>query len=262
MAASKELWEDLKVAAQTGCLVGALDVAALWPMVTLATRREAGESFGAALGRGKLWSGSKTALTMLVPYSVAVEAVTAWLRSTTKAESNADKMWVAPLVSLAVAAGLQPVEKKLVLEQLAKERNLAATHMTVRDMWAYAKSSGGLRALWAGFPALWARETLYIASVTVLNPLAAASVPYPPLAAFAVGFSAGMLTAPLQSVNVVCKDERNRGVSQPWRSLFANGWSSATVDRLFYGAFPRSLRIGCAGVLWYFARQLTSAWNG
>ena len=135
------------------------------------------------------------------------------------------------------------------------------SHMTLRDLAAYAAAPGGWRALWAGFPALWARETVYIAAVTVLNPLAAARVPQHALAAFAVGFGAGLVSAPLQTLNVVLKDERNRGVPRAWAPLLSGDWP-AVVHRLFFGAASRSARTGAAGVLWYAARRLAAAEGG
>jgi len=143
------------------------------------------------------------------------------------------------------------------MEQLLQTGAAGKTHLSLRDMAAYAARPGGLRGLWAGFPALWARETVYIAAVTVLNPLAAERVPQPALAAFAVGFGSGFASAPLQTLNVVMKDERNRGVRRAWAPLLA-GDAATVLNRLFYGAAARSTRTGAAGVLWYAARRLTA----
>ena len=254
-------------------MVGALDAALLWPLVTLAARREAGDGVGEAVRRGKLWSGARTAATMLTPYCVAVEGITTSARRAAGARSEWERAALTPAVSFLVAGGLQPVEKKLVLEQLLQQSG-AKQYLSLRDMLAYVRQPGGFRALWGGFLPLWARETVYIGAVTVLNPLAAAfasgvgsgvsvgvgpvTIPAPALvSSFVVGFSAGMVTAPLQTINVVLKDERNRGRARAWAPLFSGGWRAAT-RRLFFGSVPRSTRTGLAGVLWYLARDVVN----
>ena len=159
----------------------------------------------------------------------------------------------ASITSLIISAGLQPIEKQIVMDQLLQSPSRAAntgTKAASKNALAQIKSyvqHNGVRALYQGFSALFVRELIYIASVTVLTPLctdywlrrralhkeapradsnrfdacpdggpAAEGQPILTLEGFAsgfsIGFSAGMISAPCQTVNAMMKDERNRYV--------------------------------------------------
>jgi len=165
---------------KVGASVGVLDTAFVYPVAVLAVRRECGTSLRAALKQGNYWAGASTALALLVPYSIAIEAVTRGF--------GEPSLPMATLgTSLIVALGLQPIEKKLTTDQLLQKPN-------------YRRSS-------AGFFALWGRETVYVTSINVLSPLVAQVSSFGP---FAVGFAAGVVSAPFQTVSAILKDERTR----------------------------------------------------
>ena len=63
-----------------GACVGLTDVAFVFPLAVLATRRENGQSLRAALARGNLHAGAATAATLLLPYSMVVETLSAAVR--------------------------------------------------------------------------------------------------------------------------------------------------------------------------------------
>jgi len=255
--------------AVVGLLVGSLDVALLWPFVVIASRREAGApSVAHAVKQGKLWAGGLGALTMLVPYCVAVEALSNLAYANTTASKDTQnwtqKLMNAPLTSAVIAVGLQPIEKKIVMDSLFQTQRSGKGPFF--DVYAYAKRSGTGRLMLSGLIPLWARETIYVCAVTVLNPMMTcenpnASIYQKCVSAFAIGFSAGMISAPLQTLNVMQKDERNYGRSL--RSLVfppaeEGGFS---FKRLFFGSGSRSFRTGAAGVLWFMSRHNVAAWS-
>jgi hypothetical protein len=249
-----------------GFLVGTLDVAFLWPFVVIACRREAGApSIAYAVKQGKLWSGGTGALTMLVPYCVLVESISNFAYNQGKDEQRKaeeddwrTKLWKAPLTSFIIACGLQPIEKKIVMDSLFQTTRTGKG--PVVDLYHYVTQKGVRRLMLSGLLPLWARETIYVASVTILNPHLTTDNPNATLvekcaSAFAVGFSAGMISAPIQTLNVLQKDERNAGKSL--RSLFLTPTSSENqlnIKRLFFGSGSRSFRTGAAGVLWFLSR--------
>jgi hypothetical protein len=64
----------------TGVSVGLTDIALVYPLAVLATRRENGMSLRAALAARNLHSGAWTAGTLLIPYSVLVESMSQQLQ--------------------------------------------------------------------------------------------------------------------------------------------------------------------------------------
>jgi hypothetical protein len=109
----------------------------------------------------------------------------------------------------------------------------------------------GLKRLYGGFLPLWLREIVYVTATTVLNPywtsLASEDVSGNCAKAFVLGFSAGMLSAPFQTLSVVGKDERGL-------SMMRNVVGSP--KRLFFGSLTRSIRTGMAGILWFLSRKV------
>jgi len=189
--------------------------------------------------------------------------------------------FVAPLLmSVGVSAALQPFEKKLVMDQLlqipahkaASETGIKSFVEPLRAINAYQKTHG-MRALYKGYVPLAAREFIYIASITVVNPYivqccdhlwgsrantGTANLLPGIVASFSVGFTAGMCSAPFQTVNAMMKDERNATRSLPEllnKDIFSKGLSGS-LHRLFYGAGTRSLRTGGAGLLYFTWRRV------
>jgi hypothetical protein len=247
--------------ALVGMAVGCLDVAFLWPFVVIACRREAGApSVMHAVRQGKLWAGGVGALTMLVPYCVAVEALSnlAYKESAKlKEDSIMAKLGAAPLTSLVIAMGLQPIEKKIVMDSLLQ--TVHSGKGPINDLLLYARTNGLSRLILAGLLPLWARETVYVAAVTILNPMMTtnnmnATVAEKCASAFAIGFSAGMISAPLQTLNVLQKDDRNNGKSLKALVFPSKEEGGFSWRRLFFGSGSRSFRTGSAGVLWFLAR--------
>jgi hypothetical protein len=79
----------------------------------------------------------------------------------------------------------------------------------------------------------------------------------PALAAFGVGCSAGVLSAPCQTMNALMKSEAHRGVPMSAHiSRFFEPGVMQGVHRLYFGALTRSVRCGGAGVLYYSYRQV------
>ncbi|KAH9260868.1 hypothetical protein BASA81_001335 [Batrachochytrium salamandrivorans] len=231
--------------AQVGFLVGSFDVALLWPFV-----REAGSpSLKHSLKQGKLWSGGSGAVMMLVPYSIVVESLNNAMSHPGSQEQQtlSSKLSMAPLTSFIIAAGLQPIEKKLVMDSLLQTERSGKG--PVVDLVRYAQKHG-MRRLYGGFLPLWARETIYVSATMVLNPwwtttgMGEGAAGVNCLKAFALGFSAGMISAPCQTLSVMAKDE------VPHREKL-------TLNRLFYGSMTRSIRTGAAGVLWFLARRVS-----
>jgi len=239
----------MESAAVVGVLVGVADVLLLYPLVCLASRLESGQTLEHAWRRGALYAGAQSALKLLVPYCILVESVTDAVSAAVSHQlllppaSPASKLMAAPVSSLVVSLGLQPLEKQVVMEQL-----LQTTQSGASGILSYAQRRGA-RGLMKGFGMLWGRETVYIAAVTGLNPLFAGR--HGVLAAFAVGFGAGMISAPLQTLNVVMKSEAN--VSASLMDVVRS--ERLGVRRLWKGSLPRSLRTGLAGILWYRARS-------
>lgn len=273
-----------------GALVGVTDIASVYPLAVLACRREAGMSMRQALAAGRFWSGAATQ-SILIPYSIMVEGGTAAVNRALGSYSQHPLL--GPLViSGIVGVGLQPIEKQLVVDQLLQSskndmakstvestknsiKTTAAKTSTnpVRAMVEYQREFG-LRALYKGISFVVLREFIYIASITVINPYAVAyskrivgeekgyKRSAEALAAFSVGFSAGMVSAPVQTINAMMKDERNHSRSLAEivkRDLIfeaSEGGFMATVRRLYFGSLIRSLRCAGAGVLYHTWRTV------
>jgi hypothetical protein len=269
----------------TGSLVGILDIIFLWPFVTVAARRESGTSLQNSLQQGKLWAGARTAASTLIPYSIALETLSGEFTRQISPESQLQQILIATLVGLCVAGGLQPIEKKLVVEQLlqAQQNSTSKQYLTLHEFWQMAKNSpiGPYRWLGSGFVALWLREIVYVSAVTVVTPILwRTKWKSPDGMAFCVGFSAGMISAPIQTLNVLMKDERNVKVYVETRkhywgnfnvrlkcwidALFREGEKTHTakssygyhlINRMFYGSLSRSFRIGGVSILWMRCRE-------
>lgn len=255
--------------AVVGASVGLLDVAFLWPFVVVACRREAGaKSTMEAIRRGKLWAGWQGALSMLIPYCIAIEGLNDLFKN-----MGGKSQTVA--TSLVVSLGLQPIEKYLVMSQLLQMDGKKPFHA----MGEYVVKFGPKR-LFGGFVWLWSRETVYVAAVSVLNPALTSYVgkvnskddagmihAKKSAVAFGVGFGAGMISAPLQTLNVLKKDEASKGftLTQLLRIDEATFRSKTTVTtlarRLFFGSASRSVRTGAAGVLWFNCRHIVNEWK-
>ena len=268
--------------ALTGVSVGLTDIALVYPLAVIATRRENGMSLRAALAARNLHSGGWTAGTLLVPYSVLVESMSQHLNSMHGSGADSDagrlKMFGAAAATSVVASiGVQPIEKKLTMDQMLESGRaraaVAARHggstnpllTPLREIAAYTREAGAA-ALFGGFTPLLAREFIYIAAITAVNPIVTSYVSQradssaggagaallPAAAAFGVGCTAGVLSAPCQTMNALMKSEKHRGVrmSEHLRRIFGKG-ARQGVWRLYYGALTRSVRCGGAGVLYY-----------
>ncbi len=248
-----------------GVGVGVLDLSLVYPLAVLACRREAGQSLGAAVRAGRLWSGA-TAQLSLIPYSIAVEAGTKAFRD----RLNLSPVAAALALSSFVSLGLQPIERVLIMSQLLQGQQQAPNPITAIASFA---RQHGLAHLYKGLSPLALREFIYIASISAVNPKVvsvlsrrsgggALSRGAEAAGAFAVGFSAGLISAPCQTVNAMMKDEaRNstRSLSEVVRGeVFGRGlWPG--VVRLYYGAATRSTRCGGAGLLYYLCRTAVGA---
>ena len=320
--------------ALTGGAVGILDVALVYPLAVLATRRECGLALRSAVRQGRFWSGGATAGTLLVPYSMAVESVSHAV--------SLDNPWAAALLTTCVTApAFQVIEKKLVMDQMLQEQPRAAAAAAaaaaasarpsssssssssrashgarggagagagagaerglrhalapfaapVRQIRAYAAQHGAAR-LFDGFVPFFARELCYIAAIVVVNPLVTGAVAArwgggsradnggsgggrgaAVASAFGVGWAAGWITAPFQTLSALMKHDVNHGVSVPqhMRSMFYPSIGAVAAPqlnvwqgwrRLFFGAGIRSIRTGCAGVLYFQARHYVALWHG
>ena len=278
------LGSQLRRDAATGVCVGLTDIALVYPLAVIATHRENGMSLRAALAARNLHSGGWTAGTLLVPYSVLVESMSQRLNSMAGegGEAGGAGRWkmlsTAALTSFVAAAGVQPIEKKLTMDQLLEAGAYRARVgsnpllQPLHEIVAYTKAEG-VRALFGGFTPLLAREFIYISAITAVNPMVTDYVAErvtnvhrgngqgvealaAPLAAFGVGCTAGVLSAPCQTMNAVMKSELHRGVPMGThlRNFFAHGPVQG-VHRLYFGAMVRSVRCGGAGVL-YFSYRL------
>ena len=257
--------EPLAAAAATGLAVGLTDVALVFPLAVLATRRECGLSLRTAIGQGKFWAGGLTAATLLIPYSIAVEAVSTLLNG-----GGAGGAGIAAVggTTLVTTLGVQPIEKKLVIDQMLQtprsETPTATLFKPFREISAYTRANG-VRALFGGFWPLLGREFCYISAITAVNPVVTAHlaadghVSRGVAGAFAVGAAAGIVSAPLQTLSAMQKSETHRGDTVRvllQRHIFGVGGLPSGINRLFFGAATRSCRTGCAGVLYYGWRKV------
>ena len=279
--------------ARTGVCVGLTDIALVYPLAVLATRRENGLSLRNALAQGRLHSGGLTAGTLLVPYSVLVETMSQQLQAM-QASSDRDgrqlqMLGAAAATSLIASIGVQPIEKKLVMDQMLESSKVDSvensTHrgansltrgnpllQPLKQILAYRREHG-TRALYAGFTPLLGREFIYIAAITAVNPTVSSwaigngtahddhfALFRGGLAAFSVGCTAGVLSAPCQTLNAMMKTERYRcsSVATIVRGMFAQGWASG-FHRLYFGAMTRSVRCGGAGVLYFGYRRINGS---
>jgi len=248
-----------------GAAVGVSDIAVVYPLAVVASRRESGLQLRSALRQGNLWSGWRTQ-SVLVPYSIMVEAGTDSIRKAF------GKRWegLAPLAaSVLVGFTLQPMEKKLVVDQLLQHAT-SIPHSTRSHVWLWMKEYvriHGIAALFKGVSLVTFREFIYISSITAVNPWTISkaqtlshkeSFARDGIVAFSVGFSAGMISAPVQTLNVLSKDERNlylplkKIVSREIRALPP----LQAIERLFFGALIRSTRCGGAGLLYLAWRKI------
>ncbi len=260
-------WRNVKV----GFAVGVSDLMFVYPLAVLACRREAGQTLIEALKAKRYWSGWHTQLT-LIPYSIAVEAGTKYVDETLPSSISKVPMVAPCFMSCLIAALLQPFEKHLVMEQLlqngvpAKNKSPSKVHQLLQPLFSIIqyRRENGIRLLYKGYSPLASREFIYISAISVVNPRAVhlcANKDIPGwMGAFAVGFSAGMISAPLQTLNAIMKDERNksRDLKEIFRSDVLSKGIKNGIHRLFYGAATRSVRCGGAGILYHFWRDKTA----
>ena len=175
MARAPDFWAGFRRDAATGVSVGLTDIALVYPLAVIATRRENGMSLRAALAARNLHSGGWTAGTLLVPYSVLVESMSQYLNSMNAesggpqgAGSNGQlRMFAAAgATSLVASIGVQPIEKKLTMDQMleseAARRAVAARYpgqpnpllTPLREIAAYTQAEG-VAALFGGFLPLY-----------------------------------------------------------------------------------------------------------
>ena len=113
---------NLRRDSATGVCVGLTDIALVYPLAVIATRRENGMSLRAALAARNLHSGGWTAGTLMVPYSVLVESMSQYLNSMNDSSSGSGsqlEMFAAAAATSVVASiGVQPIEKKLTMDQM------------------------------------------------------------------------------------------------------------------------------------------------
>ncbi|EKX33125.1 hypothetical protein GUITHDRAFT_120692 [Guillardia theta CCMP2712] len=258
-------WIDAKV----GAAVGVTDVALVYPLAVLATRREAGMPMRTALAQGRLWAGGWTAGTLLIPYSIGVETLSNGVRRTTTRMLGMEEDSMTCQVAAAAATsgvitffGLQPIEKKMV-GCCAGESS--GDDERFSHVFCYTKTHG-LRALYGGVTPLFLREFVYVFAITVANPQVTKLVEreihafkmerhasiFGGFGAFLIGTSAGLVTAPFQTLNALMKSEANRGqrMLHVLQEMFQRG-ALPGINRLWYGAATRSMRTGGAGVLYY-----------
>ena len=171
--AGDHFWSNLQRDSATGVCVGLTDIALVYPLAVIATRRENGMSLRAALAARNLHSGGWTAGTLMVPYSVLVESMSQYLNSMNDSSSGSGsqlEMFAAAAATSVVASiGVQPIEKKLTMDQMleskAAQKAVAAKHTgstnplltPLREIAAYTQAEG-VAALFGGFAPLLARE--------------------------------------------------------------------------------------------------------
>eukprot|EP00937_MAST-01D_sp_MAST-1D-sp2_P006559 g6559.t1 len=244
-----------------------------------------------ALARGHWWSGGATAGTLLVPYSAAIEGLSHTL--------DQSAPFRAALVTACVTSpAFQVIEKKMVMDQMLQQKHPARAPRAgacagpgrarsalllgpAREIAAYARRRGAL-ALFDGFAPFFVRELLYITGLVVVNPRVTAALrardgggggsgtAAAVGGAFLVGWSAGLLTAPFQTLSAMMKYDHNRGVSAlgHLRGMFLPAAARgelrvvAGLRRLYFGAGIRSIRTGCASVLYFTARSVAGSWCG
>ena len=283
--------------AATGAAVGLMDVAFIYPLAVLATRRECGLSVRSAIAQRHFWSGGLTAGTLLVPYSMAVEGVSHAVQF--------PNPWVAALTTTMVTApAFQVIEKKLVMDQMLQDvvtaggtdtgkltaasshrsGPLAALAAPAKQIAAYARLHG-TKHLFDGFVPFFGRELTYIAAIVVVNPMVTGAISArwadassagvtATAGAFGVGWAAGWITAPFQTLSAMMKHDKNRGVNAlaHLRNMF---YPTPRIDtaqprlhllqglrRLFFGAGIRSIRTGGAGILYFQARHFSALYFG
>jgi hypothetical protein len=174
MAADGSFWARLRRDSATGVSVGLTDIALVYPLAVIATRRENGMTLRAALAARNLHSGGWTAGTLLVPYSVLVESMSQYLNSMSDSSSSSSnseegggggqlRMFAAAAAtSLVASVGVQPIEKKLTMDQMlesgAAAKAVAARYpgaqnpllTPLREIAAYTQAEG-TAALFGGF---------------------------------------------------------------------------------------------------------------
>jgi hypothetical protein len=166
---------------------GITDIALVYPLAVLATRREAGTPLVAALKQGRFWAGGWTAGSLLIPYSIVVEGGSNSIRRNVCSAMGIDeRSWQGDVASafgtasIVTYLGLQPIEKKLVMDQLLEEQGNAAAAAAakrrnpllapVKEIYQYANTHG-IRALYGGALPLLMRELCYISAITIANPM-------------------------------------------------------------------------------------------
>ena len=197
-------------------VTGLTDIALVYPLAVLATRREAGITMAAALKQGRFWAGGWTAASLFIPYAICVEGGSNAIRRTVCSTTGIDESsWqgnVAAAVgtaSIVTYLGLQPIEKKLVMDQLLQEPGAGVAAGSrrnpllapVQEIYQYAHAHG-IRGLYGGAVPLLLRELFYITAITVANPLVTSSIEkrtggavgtgWGLLGSFSVGCAAGL----------------------------------------------------------------------
>jgi len=140
----------------------------------------------------------------------------------------------------------------------------------LKDIYQYKKVNS-TKALYQGFCLLWAREFIYISTISIINPLVTHQIQsqysfqskrskhiVSIFGVFSCGFAAGLVSAPFQTLNVLMKDEVNKGkkITEIFKQDIIQTKSLlSNFKRLFFGAATRSCRCGGAGVLYYSWRQ-------
>ena len=199
-----------------------------------------------------------------------VETLSSSLRDVAKGSLGSQSAAAAAAVvtGIVAAVGTQPIEKKLVMDAMLQpmsSRPNPGIFGPLRNILSYQQQYG-VRALWmSGLGPLLAREVTYVLSITAVGPWVSnyvmgsdhSQVLAGALSSFLVGLGAGIISAPCQTLNAMCKSERNRGVTA-WtlfrRDIQPLGFQ-AGVHRLFFGATTRALRCGAATTL-YFGYRL------
>jgi hypothetical protein len=245
----------------TGVCVGLSDIALFYPLAVLATRRECGLSMVEAIAQRNFWSGGWTCGTMLVPYAALVEGGSNYLKVTLQSDLAA-----AAITTSFASLGMQIIEKKLTMDQMLERQPVKTSSPLLRpflEIQQYVRING-VSPLFAGTFPLMCREGMYISSITIVSPLLTVEMKrrfegwwVGPATAVGIGLGVGFLTAPFQTVSAMLKYDHNKGMTTTslLRKMFANGIMPG-IDRLWYGAATRSVRIGGAGLLYYEMRLI------
>jgi hypothetical protein len=169
-----------------GVGVGFSDTAVLYPMMVLATRREAGASLRDALGAGKLWSGGLTYLSLGIPYSMVVASLPALVQAPMRGAGVPMPELASSLVTAAVLTNvLSPLEKKLTMDQLLQSAPYKMTKGSklsgvgfkykvpgpVGEMIRYGHAKG-YSSLLAGYRWQLCRELVYVIALAEVSPMA------------------------------------------------------------------------------------------